>query len=163
MRETHHRILLEQSTSHFRSTMDNPYLHSRLRVARPLKLRPRQVLTETLFRPTILLFRPTILLLRPPVLLIISLYVSLVFGVMHLNLTTFLPSGLRRVIRFHQAYFGTRIPRPRCRAGKQHVSFNMLNSEDRFLPMIWSSPSAGIGLIICGWMTEPQVHWIVCL
>ncbi|RDW63791.1 MFS multidrug transporter [Coleophoma cylindrospora] len=166
MRETHPKILLERKAASLRTSTGNPSLKSKLAHT----LTPRQVLVQALGRPTILL-------LRSPVLLVISLYVSLVFGLMYLLFTTFpdvfegqygfntstsglvyLGLGVALIIAmFAFGALSDRIQAARMKAdGVQRPQ-----PEYRLVLMIWFSPFVGVGLFIYGWTTHYKVHWIV--
>lgn len=78
LRETHPKVLLERKAAYLRASTGNSNWRSKL----DSTLSPRQVLLQVLVRPIMLL-------VRSPILFMISLYVTLVFGVMYLLFTTF--------------------------------------------------------------------------
>ncbi|KAH8698941.1 putative MFS multidrug transporter [Talaromyces proteolyticus] len=166
MRETHPKVILERKAAHLRATTGNVNIRSKL--DKPIS--PSQVFIQVLALPIKLL-------LTSPILLVISLYVSLVFGVMYLLFTTF--TGV-----FEGQYgFSTSI------SGLVYLGlgvalfasmfiFNMLNGsvqaarmkaegvkkprpEHRLILMIWFSPCVGLGLFVYGWTAYYKVHWIV--
>ena len=166
MRETSPKILLERKAAHLRVSTGNAHLESKL----AHKLTPQQVLAQALVRPSKLL-------IRSPVVLALSLYSSLVFGVIYLLFTTF--NGVfRGQYGFSAsvsglAYLGMGIAlvlgvvifsnlNPHIQTARMKADgVDKPKPEYRLLLMIWLSPCVGLGLFIYGWTAYYKVHWIV--
>ena len=166
MRETSPNILLERKAAHLRSSTGN----MRLRSKHAHKLNPQQVLTQALVRPSVLL-------VRSPVVLALSLYATLVFGVLYLLFTTF-NDVFRDRYGYSASVVGLVYLGPGVALGLGVILFSNLNSrvqkarmkadgvdkpkpEYRLLLMIWLSPCVGFGLFIYGWTAYYKVHWIL--
>ena len=166
MRETSPKILLERKAARLRVSTGNAHFKSKL----AHKLTPQQVLAQALVRPTILL-------IRAPVVLVLSLYASLVFGVIYLLFTTF--NGVFRGQYGFSAsisglvYLGLGIAlvsgvvifgslKPYIQAARMKADgVDKPKPEYRLLLMIWLSPCVALGLFIYGWTVYYKVHWIV--
>lgn len=166
MRETSPKILLKRKAARLRISTENAYLRSKL--AQPLS--PQQVLAQALVHPTRLL-------IRSPVVLVLSLYASLVFGVIYLLFTTF--NGVFRGQYGFSAsmsglvYLGLGIAlvlgviifgnlNPLIQAARMKADgVDKPKPEYRLLLMIWLSPCVALGLFIYGWTANYKVHWIV--
>lgn len=167
MRETHPKTLLERKTRRLRASTGNRELRSRMASGR---LTPGMVLATTLVRPCELL-------VRSPILLVVSIYVALIFGTMYLLFTTFtsvfegqygfstsmsglvyLGTGVALIFAllvFHA--FSGRVQRSRMSA----EGASGPKPEYHLVMMILFSPFVGLGLIMYGWTTYYQIHWIV--
>ncbi|KAL8734067.1 MAG: hypothetical protein Q9181_003351 [Wetmoreana brouardii] len=166
MRETSPKILLERKAACLRISTGNTHLRSKL----AHKLSPQHVLTQALVRPTMLL-------IRSPVVLALSLYASLVFGVLYLLFTTF--NGVFRGRYGFSAsisglvYLGPGIAlvlgvvifgklNPRIQAARMKADgVDKPKPEYHLLPMICLSPCVALGLFIYGWTAYYKVYWIV--
>ena len=122
------------------------------------------------------LVRPAMILISSPIVLIISLYTSLVFGIMYLLFTTFTDLfkgqygfstsmsglaylGLLVALVGAMATFnaiGDRVGR-----SSPEASVGARRPEARLILMIWFSPLVGVGLFIYGWSAHYGVHWVV--
>lgn len=166
MRETSPKILLERKAARLRASTGNVRFRSKL----AHKLTPQQVLTQALVRPTMLL-------IRSPVVLVLSLYASLVFGVIYLLFTTFdsvfsgqygFPAsisglvylGLGIALVLGVVIFGSLNPRIQA-ARMKADGVDKPKPEYRLLLMIWLSPCVALGLFIYGWTAYYKVYWIV--
>ena len=166
MRETSPKILLERKAARLRASTGNAHFRSKL----AHKLTPQQV-------PTQALVRPTMLLIRSPVVLALSLYASLVFGVIYLLFTAF-DSVFSGQYRFPASisglvYLGLGIAlvlgvvifgslNPRIQAARMKADgVDKPKPEYRLLLMIWLSPCVALGLFIYGWTAYYKVYWIV--
>lgn len=166
MRETSPKILLERKAARLRVSTGNTGLKSKL--ANPLS--HRQVITQSLVRPTMLL-------IRSPVVLALSLYAALVFGVIYILFTTFngvfqgrygfsasvsgLPYlGLGIALVLGVVVFSNMNPRIQA-ARMKADGVSAPKPEWRLLLMVWISPCVAIGLFIYGWTSEFEIHWIV--
>ena len=166
MRETSPKILLERKAARLRVSTGNAQFRSKL----AHKLTLQQVLAQALVRPTMLL-------IRSPVVLVLSLYASLVFGVMYLLFTTF--NGVFRgqygfsasisglvylvlgiVLVSGVVIFGSLNPQIQA-ARMKADGVDKPKPEYRLLLMIWLSPCVALGLFIYGWTAYYKVHWIV--
>ena len=166
MRETSPKILLERKAARLRVSTGNAQFRSKL----AHKLTPQQVLAQALIRPTMLL-------IRSPVVLVLSLYASLVFGVIYLLFTTFdgvfqgqygISASISRLV-----YLGLGIAlvlgvvifgslNPRIQAARMKADgVDKPKPEYRLLLMIWLSPCVALGLSMYGWTVYYRVHWIV--
>ncbi|KAK9850068.1 putative MFS transporter [Penicillium brevicompactum] len=166
LRETHPKILLSRKTDRIRTMTGNPDLQSKL----DSTLSPRQVVLQVLVRPLMLL-------VQSPILLVISLYVALVFGVMYLLFTTF-TGVFEGQYGFSMAISGLTYLGLGVALLFSMLIFNMFNArvlasrmkadrvqqprpEYRLLFMIWFSPFVAFGLLLYGWTSYYQIHWIV--
>ena len=166
MRETSPKILLERKAARLRASTGNARFRSKL----AHKLTPQQVLAQALLRPTKLL-------ICSPVVLVLSLYASLVFGVIYLLFTTFngvfrgqygFPAsisglvylGLGIALVLGVVIFGSLNPRIQA-ARMKADGVEKPKPEYRLLLMIWLSPCVALGLFIYGWTAYYKVHWIV--
>ena len=166
MRETSPKILLERKAARLRASTGNARFRSKL----AHKLTPQQVLTQALLRPTKLL-------ICSPVVLVLSLYASLVFGVIYLLFTTFngvfrdqygFPAsisglvylGLGIALVLGVVIFGSLNPRIQA-ARMKADGVEKPKPEYRLLLMIWLSPCVALGLFIYGWTAYYKLHWIV--
>ena len=166
MRETSPKILLERKAARLRVSTENTQFRSKL----AHKLTPQEVLAQAMTRPSTLL-------IRSPVVLVLSLYASLVFGVIYLLFTTF-----NDVFRGHYGfsasisglvYLGLGIAlvlgvfifgrlNPQIQAARMKADgVDKPKPEYSLLLMIWLSPCAALGLFIYGWTAYYRVHWIV--
>lgn len=167
MRETHPKTLLERKTRRLRASTGNRELRSKMASGR---LTPGMVLATTLVRPCELL-------VRSPILLVVSIYVALIFGTMYLLFTTFtsvfegqygfstsmsglvyLGTGVALIfalVVFHA--FSGRVQRSRMSS----EGASGPKPEYHLVMMILFSPFVGLGLIMYGWTTDYQIHWIV--
>nr|UPX44697.1 hypothetical protein FAC7G5_08 [Penicillium fuscum] len=166
MRETSPKILLERKAARLRVSTGNAQIRSKL----AQKLTLQQVLAQALVRPTILL-------IRSPVVLVLSLYASLVFGVIYLLFTTFngvfrgqygfsapisglVYLGLGIALVLGVGIFGSLNPQIQA-ARMKADGVDKPKPEYRLLLMIWLSPCVALGLFIYGWTVYYKVHWIV--
>ncbi|EED19989.1 MFS multidrug transporter, putative [Talaromyces stipitatus ATCC 10500] len=143
MRETHPEILRQRRFAHLHASTDSFNIQTKP----PATLSPTQVLLQVLVHPILLL-------VKSPILLVISLYVTLVFGIMYLLFTTFTDvfegqygfsisiSGL--------VYLGLGVAR-RKHVPLQHCEW----------PGPRCTPCVALGLFIYGWTAYYRVHWIV--
>jgi MFS family permease len=159
MRETHPKIILERKAAALRAATGNHKLQSKLAHS----LSPRQILLQVLIRPAMLLF-------QSPILFVMSLYVSLVFGVMYLLFTTF-TSVFEGQYGFSTSMSGLVYLGLGASLLGSMVLFNLMSRrmqaasqprpENRLIPMIWFSPFVAFGLFVYGWTAYYKVHWIV--
>ena len=166
MRETSPKILLERKAARLRVSTGTAHFRSKL----AHKLTPQQVLAQTLVHPTMLL-------IRSPVVLVLSLYASLVFGVIYLLFTTFndvfrgqygfsasisglVYLGLGIALVLGVVIFGSLNPQIQAMRMKAN-GVDKPKPEHRLLLMIWLSPCVVLGLFIYGWTAYYKVHWIV--
>ncbi len=166
MRETSPKILLKRKAARLRVSTGNAQFRSKL----DHKLTPQQVLAQALVHPTMLL-------IRSPVVLVLSLYASLVFGVIYLLFTTFngvfrgqygfsastsglVYLGLGIALVLGVVIFGNLNPQIQA-ARMKADGVDKPKPEYRLLLMIWLSPCVALGLFIYGWTAYYKVHWIV--
>ena len=158
-------MLLERKASQLRHSTGNTRLRSKLAHT----LSHRQILTQSLVRPTMLL-------VRSPVVLALSLYAALVFGDIYILFTTFngvfrgqygfsssvsglVYLGLGIALVLGVVIFGN--INPRIQAARMKADgVSTPKPEYRLLLMVWLSPCVAIGLFIYGWTTYYKVHWV---
>ncbi|KGO66980.1 Major facilitator superfamily domain, general substrate transporter [Penicillium italicum] len=166
MRETHPNTLLEQNTTHMRRTTGNPYLRSKL----DRGLTKQQIIVAALVRPTKLL-------MFSPIVLGMSIYVALIFGLLHHLFATFsmvfkgqygFSTGISGL-----AYIGLGIGELMGLVIFGIMSDRILKAkmaadnvqkpkpEYRLVLMMCFPPVIGLGLFIYGWTAYHKVHWVV--
>ncbi|KAF2176662.1 MFS general substrate transporter [Zopfia rhizophila CBS 207.26] len=163
-RETYAPVLLERKAARLRKETGNPNLRSKLASDIP---------PADLFKRSII--RPMKMLLFSPIVLLMSIYISINYGILYLLFTTitfvfegqyhfstslvglsYLGCGVGMI--FSMAFLGVMSDR----IVKQHQAKGDIKPEHR-LPLILTVPGGvaiPIGLFLYGWTAEKQVHWI---
>lgn len=167
MRETYAPVLLARKARRLRTESDNSNLSSKY------DTRGNQHITTALKRPFKLLF-------RTPLVTIIAMHIGVVYGILYLLISTFsfvysdqygfsegttglsfLPAGLGMLIGVQA--FG-HIHDYLVRTAKK-----AMGPDDKYRPEVKLNPwviiptglASPAGLLIYGWTTQYQVHWIV--
>jgi multidrug resistance protein len=163
--ETYHPVILERKAARLRKETGNPNLRSKLTLDVP----PKEIVRRSIVRPLKLLF-------MSPIVLLMSIYISINYGILYLLFTTityvfqgqykwstgtvglsFLGSGIgmfASVILL--GLLSDKIIK------KQQAKGNV--KPEHRLPFVLTVPGGvalPIGLFIYGWTAEKGVHWIV--
>lgn len=166
LKETFGPALLDEKASRLRKTTGNQELRSILSE----KIQPKEQFQRAIVRPLKLL-------LITPIVTLMSLYVSITYGMLYLLITTFsfvysehygfdegssgltfLPAGLGMLVGV--MIFGiladTMVKRAKAKGGEY-------KPETRLAPALTipTGLALPVGLFIYGWTTEKGVHWIV--
>jgi multidrug resistance protein len=163
--ETYHPVLLERKAARLRKETGNPLLRSKLAVDIP----PAEIWKRAIVRPLKMLF-------LSPIVLLMSIYISINYGILYLLFTTFTfvfqgqyrwstgTTGL--------SYLGSGIGMFLGMIVLGIVSDKLIQKQqakgrvkpEHRLPLRLTVPGGimlPIGLFVYGWTTEYKVHWIV--
>lgn len=168
MRETYGPIILARKTTNLRKATGNTNLRSKFDTGEA----PRDIFARSIIRPTKMLT-------RSPVVFAVSLYTSIVYGILYLLFTTFtfvfegqygFSSGIVGL-----TYLGVGIGSLAAllvlgtgsdKVIKYHQKKGHTIKPEHRIPMFLTLPGAismPCGLFIYGWTTQYKVHWIVPL
>ncbi|ORY09290.1 major facilitator superfamily domain-containing protein [Clohesyomyces aquaticus] len=163
-RETYPTTLLERKAARLRKETSNPHLRSKL----ALNKTPTELFKLSIVRPMKLLF-------GSPIVLLMSIYISINYGILYLLFTTitYVFEG-----QYHfstsivgLSYLGTGIGMIGGMVAlgilsdkiiKRHQATGKVKPEHR-LPLILTLPGSiglPIGLFLYGWSTQNKLHWI---
>lgn len=163
--ETYHPTILEKKAARLRKESGNSSLRSKL----ALNIPPTEI-----FRRSVV--RPMKMLLFSPIVLLMSIYISINYGILYLLFTTityvFMGQYRWSTGTVGLAYLGSGIGMMAGMAVlgvmsdkiiKKHQAKGNVKPEHR-LPLILTIPGGvalPIGLFLYGWTTQYKVHWVV--
>ncbi|KAF2199808.1 MFS general substrate transporter [Delitschia confertaspora ATCC 74209] len=163
--ETYHPTLLERKAARLRKETGNPNLRSKL----ALNIPPREIFKRSLIRPMKMLF-------FSPIVLLMSIYISINYGILYLLFTT-ITFVFQVQYRFSAgtvglSYLGSGIGMMAGMVILGITSDKIIQAQlkkgpvkpEHRLPFILTVPGGvglPIGLFIYGWCTYYKVHWIV--
>lgn len=167
-RETYAPVLLERKTKRLRKETGNTELRSKLDLGIP----PKELWKRSLVRPTKLMF-------LSPICALMTLYLSIVYGILYLLFTTFtfvfqgkygfsesivglVYIGLGVGMLIGLAILGTQSDPIMKRLAKKY-SDGKLKPEYRLPLLMYAGPFIPIGLFLYGWTTQYGVQWAVPL
>ena len=163
MRETYGVVIMERKTRALQRETGNMSLRSKY---------DHGLTTRQLWRNT--LIRPAKMLIFSPIIFLLSLFMAITYGYLYLLFTTFpvvfgeyyhfnigitglvyLGLGVGNIIGLVIfGVFSDKVLLAKAASGE-------LKPEYRLLPMVWTSFTLPIGLLIYGWSAKYAVHWIV--
>ena len=163
MRETYPPVLLERKAKRLRLETGNPNLRSALAINKT----PRQLLKQSLIRPTKMLF-------LSPIVAALSIYMAVVYGYLYLLFTT-ITLVFEDTYHFSQGnvgltYLGIGVGSllglfifgiASDKIVKRMSAKGEMKAEYRLPPLIPGSVLIPIGLFIYGWSAQKHVFWIV--
>ncbi|KAF2474649.1 MFS general substrate transporter [Lindgomyces ingoldianus] len=163
-RETYAVTILEQKAARLRKETGNPNLRSKL----TLQISPGELFKRSIVRPMKMLF-------LSPIVLLMSIYISINYGILYLLFTTitFVFEGQYHfssgIVGLSYIGVGAGMLIGMVVLGimsdkiiKKHQAKGNVKPEHR-LPVILTLPGSiglPIGLFLYGWTTEKKVHWI---
>ncbi|KAH7090532.1 putative MFS multidrug transporter [Paraphoma chrysanthemicola] len=168
MQESNHPSILERKTRRLRKELGRNDLRSQLE----LQLPPREVLARSLMRPMKFLC-------KSPIIFIIAMYISTIYGILYLMLTT-IPDVFQTIYDFEIQYTGLvyiglglglfisngliLVTNDKMVVRLREKNGGIFEPEMRLGDCIYYTPFMPLSLFIYGWTTRASVHWIVpCL
>jgi multidrug resistance protein len=165
LKETYPVVILEKKVATLRKSTGN----GRLRSALHDGLSPKKRITQAIIRPLKMLF-------LSPIVLLLSIYVTFLFGLTYLFVTTFprvftkqygfstgstgltyLGLGLGMVFGMAIAGKGSDVLYKRMKDNNDGKD----EPEYRLPPLVVSAPLVAVAFFWYGWSTEERAHWIV--
>ncbi|KAJ9663466.1 hypothetical protein H2201_005674 [Coniosporium apollinis] len=168
LRETYAPVLLDRKAARLRKETGNPDLKSKLHSGLP----PKELFARSIVRPTKMLF-------LSPIVSLLSVYMSIAYGILYLLFTTF-TFVFEQQYRFSSGEVGLTyiasgigmilglavVGSISDRIIKQHTAKGEQHKPELRIPIFLTVPaglSLALGLFLYGWTAEKQVQWAVPL